>query len=206
MCHTLDAARCVCVRASTVPQVVTHNSIERGEWDYLLCRKLIYVLQALETPAKQRRFVASEGFRAMSHRRPGFFLGWPERFTISRFRRGGGDDQPPSPLCLAATRPLGAWYRWYIDTTNTTRPTRTGVAYNDIYGVSAARVRRWPRATYEALLNQTIACGDRAAEVDHYLERAVRPMYADGPDRNGPEVECPLVARNRTLSPFSLIG
>ena len=76
-----------------------------------------------------------------------------------------------------------------------TTPAAVGVAYHDIYAVSRGRLRAFPNATYAELLRQVEACGERAAEVDHYLERAVKPMFerpGDGERWSTEEPTCPL--------------
>ena len=157
--------------------VVTHNTIQKGEWDFLLCRKLTYVLTLLSSEKRQRKFVQNVGFAAMplDPRGGGATSSWNPYFEATSERRGSGTGRVP--LCRAPVRPLGDWYTKFVDPHHVTQPRASGVVYNDIYAVSRLALRRYPVNVYERLLAQVVACGSLAAEIDHYLERAVKPMY-----------------------------
>ena len=132
--------------------VVTHNSILRGEWNWLLKRKLEYVLDDMQNTSSQLNFVRNVGFKAMSHTRPGLYLPWNDQFHIDHYRRGSGSKA--RPLCLSNTRPIGRWYRKYVDPRmNRTHMRRVGVSYNDIYAVSRERVLWYTKSIYQSLLD-----------------------------------------------------
>ena len=89
--------------------------------------------------------------------------------------------------------PLQDFYLHFIDPKlNQSHADRVGVSLNDVYAVSRERLLRYSKETYAGLLAQVVACGDAAAEVDHYLERAVRPMYATDRDPQATPPKCPV--------------
>lgn len=178
----------------SLPDVVifTMNGVLRNEWNGLLCRKLVYVLNHLDTEPKQHSFA---GFVQMADLlpqplgRPGSFVSWSPKFKLDTYRRGSGNEYVP--LCLTAPRPLGRWYSKHIEpwarripalwnatgTFTTPADPHIGMSYHDIYAVSGQRLRDFPNETYAGLLAQVEACGSLAAEIDHYLERVVKAMF-----------------------------
>mmetsp|Transcript_43501 Transcript_43501/g.117320 ORF Transcript_43501/g.117320 Transcript_43501/m.117320 type:complete len:332 (-) Transcript_43501:30-1025(-) len=171
--------------------VFTMGSVMKKEWDFLLCRKLNYVLSAVDPTEKQRRF---PGYVTMANMAPGQFLPFNDEFDIKTFRAFAGGQA--RPLCRASSRPLQKWYQKFVGP-NLTRARLAGVQYNGIFAASRGRIKAWPRSVYEGLLHEMERCGPGVPHVaGHYMERAWKamldPTVAGGPiDDHGPN-ECPI--------------
>lgn len=171
--------------------VFTMGSVMKQEWDFLLCRKLNYVLSFLDSDAKQRNF---SGYATMAEMTPGKWIPFDPSFDLASFRAYSGGES--RQLCPASARPLDKWYQKFIGA-NLTRALLTGIQYNGVFAASRERIRTWPKSVYEGLLKEMEHCGPGVPHVaGHYMERAWKAMLDLDLSRGlvkdeGPD-ECPI--------------
>jgi len=159
--------------------VFTLGSVMKKEWGYLLCRKLNYVLSALNSTEKQQHF---RGYTTMAHFYPSQRLPFEPTFNISVWRSHAGSGWVR--LCPASARLLQDWYRKFISA-NLTDAQLKGIQYNSIFAVSRDRIKAWPRQTYEGLLREIERCGTGVPSVaGHFMERSWKAML-DLPPASG---------------------
>eukprot|EP00930_Biecheleria_cincta_P062050 TRINITY_DN47562_c0_g1_i1.p1 TRINITY_DN47562_c0_g1~~TRINITY_DN47562_c0_g1_i1.p1 ORF type:complete len:548 (-),score=83.08 TRINITY_DN47562_c0_g1_i1:32-1675(-) len=146
-------------------------SIMRNHNNQLLCRKLSYVLEKVR-PAMRAKFT---GFCTLANTFPGEFNNFNPHFNIKEYE---SQKWGRIKLCRPSVEPLGSWYKHFVDM-DLQRPVCSGVLFNDIFAVSAERIRRWPKETYQRLLDELARCGTLRSVADHFMERSWKAMLDD---------------------------
>lgn len=149
----------------------TQAGIDSPAYGGLKRKKLDYVLR--ELPACRRR-----GMVCMAHHTPGLKIPFKPGFRISSWSGtsrenravGGGADA----LSPASVRPLGAWYRAFVDK-DTSKIKRLGMSYNSIFAASAEAIRAHPRSLYERIRDELAVSAN--PEAGHYLERIFLSLF-----------------------------
>jgi len=171
--------------------VFTMGSVMKKELNFILCRKLNYVLASVDSEAKQADF---SGYETLASVNPGFFVPFDENFTISQFKRW--THGAPRPLCPASVSTLGEWYQKFVDG-DLEKARMAGIQYNSIFAVSRERLRSRPKSVYEGMLREVERCELGQPQVaGHFLERTWKPMLDHHrPGKNIPDSgpnECPI--------------
>eukprot|EP00931_Biecheleriopsis_adriatica_P070205 TRINITY_DN43993_c0_g1_i1.p1 TRINITY_DN43993_c0_g1~~TRINITY_DN43993_c0_g1_i1.p1 ORF type:complete len:318 (+),score=34.88 TRINITY_DN43993_c0_g1_i1:74-1027(+) len=170
--------------------VFAMGSAGKSEWGFLLCRKLNLVISKLDTLEKQSNFT---GFATMAHTSPGEFLPFDPDFDLFSYRShtGGAADKH----CRPSISPLGKWYEHFVDR-DIEHAKHAGVLYNDIFAVSAERIRKFRISTYKALHQEHLRCKGVRSTAGHYMERSWKAMYDDGHQAGEGPNECPAVIKS----------
>ncbi|CAJ1449135.1 unnamed protein product [Effrenium voratum] len=160
------------------------GSIMRNHNDQLLCRKLNFLLDQLGPLTG----VGFPGFSTMAHTFPGEFNPFNPFFDIEKYN---SQKWGRIKLCEPSVRPLGAWYQHFLG--DLRRPLCNGVLFNGIFAASSARLRRWPKETYQRLMDELGRCGELRSVADHFMERAWKGMLDDGGGPvKGHANQCPI--------------
>lgn len=167
------------------------GSIMKSQWEFLLCRKLNYVLAKLDTPEKQTSF---SGFATMDRHK------YSKDFHQDIYISMHDPARRRMKLCAASVSPMGLWFEHFVEGSARSHPNRTGVSYNDVFAVSRERLRSVPRATYQALFDELSSCGSTRSAASHFMERTWLPMLSDpSVDAVAGEDDCPIEGRIREV-------
>ena len=106
------------------------TQVLKREWDYLLCRKLNYLVSKLETREQQQRFLEEVEYDVMAAIRPGRRKPFLPDFEIHQYRSTYKDPKN-TPACQPSFEKLGDCYTEFVDS-NMTRAKILGVSFNGI--------------------------------------------------------------------------
>ena len=62
------------------------GSVDKSEWNFLLCRKLNYLVSKLQTRKQQQQFLEDVGYDVMADTTPGKRLAFQPSFSMTKYR------------------------------------------------------------------------------------------------------------------------
>lgn len=169
----------------------TGGSVLRGEWDWLICKQLNYLVHQVNSANK--RSTLTYAVKPVWRVQP--------EFDIKFFRAYTGG--PVVEHCRPTVAPFGAWFETFVFN-DTGTLVKSGTGLHNTQAVSADRIRKYPKSVYQSLYDELARCAPRRATAAHYMERAWTAMWGNPgsgqgliPDRH---FQCPTsikVLRNR---------
>mmetsp|Transcript_71422 Transcript_71422/g.221665 ORF Transcript_71422/g.221665 Transcript_71422/m.221665 type:complete len:608 (-) Transcript_71422:175-1998(-) len=123
-----------------------------------------HVADSLDSTPKQLAF---SGFYAKD------YLPLPAGYDVTTL--------PAGELCRPSASPYGAWYTKFVNATDQqmAQADCTAASLRGIFAVSADRIHRLPKSTYQELLREVESCGDRSSTAGLFLERSWAALFAE---------------------------
>ena len=166
------------------------GSILKAEWKMLLCRKLHYLINHLDTPRKQRAFYDRIHFATMAHGTPLSRIPFDPSFSIQRYRQKTGGQAVQ--LCPASPNRLGKWIQSHAGLHVFNRAFATGVSFNGIFAATNVSIRAHPRHLYAHLMDELRKCPKARTDVtSHFMERLWKPLLDRGAGNLSGKNSCP---------------
>jgi len=158
----------------------TGGSVLHGEWDWLLCKQLHYLVHKVNSAQKRSTFTYAA--KPVWRFDPEFDI------KVHRAYSGG----PKVQHCRPTVAPFGAWLsKFVID--DLEKAQKSGVGFHNTQAVSADRIRKYPKSVYQSLYDELARCVPQRQTAAHYMERAWKIMLDDDPPSNDPDgqFQCP---------------
>jgi len=165
----------------------TGASVLHGEWNWLLCKQLHYLVHKVNSALKQSTLTYAAA--------P--VWNFDAEFDIKEFRAYSGG--PKIEHCRPTVAPFGVWFSKFVFD-DIEKAKKSGVGFHNTQAVSADRIRKYPKSIYQSLYDELARCMPRRATAAHYMERAWKAMLDDDPPSHqglDGQFQCP--ARIRVL-------
>jgi len=158
----------------------TGASVLHGEWNWLLCKQLHYLVHKVNSALKQSTLTYAAA--------P--VWNFDAEFDIKEFRAYSGG--PKIEHCRPTVAPFGVWFSKFVFD-DIEKAKKSGVGFHNTQAVSADRIRKYPKSIYQSLYDELARCMPRRATAAHYMERAWKIMLDDDPPSNDPDgqFQCP---------------